>query len=95
MTKPNLQAVDPNSPSGSASDPFDLASLRLKHRTHRRQATITEKQHMTLPRVLEEALDSFDDEQLGQPAGRRGCVGQDHRAGARLRRAHCSLSPGS
>ncbi|HMF24218.1 MAG TPA: hypothetical protein VKG24_19155, partial [Pseudolabrys sp.] len=29
MTKPNLQAVDPNSPTGSASDPFDLASLRL------------------------------------------------------------------
>jgi len=29
VTKPNLQAVDPNSPTGSASDPFDLASLRL------------------------------------------------------------------
>jgi hypothetical protein len=29
MTKPTLQAVDPNIPSSPAPDPFDLASLRL------------------------------------------------------------------
>ena len=29
MSKPTLQAVDPNAPSTSAPDPFDLASLRL------------------------------------------------------------------
>jgi hypothetical protein len=30
MTKPTLQAVEPGTPTGSAPDPFDLASLRLK-----------------------------------------------------------------
>jgi hypothetical protein len=29
MTKPTLQAVDPTTPTTSAPDPFDLASLRL------------------------------------------------------------------
>ncbi len=29
MTKPNLQAVDPNASTTAAPDPFDLASLRL------------------------------------------------------------------
>jgi hypothetical protein len=29
MTKPTLQAVDPDTPTTSAPDPFDLASLRL------------------------------------------------------------------
>ena len=29
MTKPTLQAVDPNAPPSPAPDPFDLASLRL------------------------------------------------------------------
>ena len=29
MSKPTLQAVDPNTASTSAPDPFDLASLRL------------------------------------------------------------------
>ena len=29
MTKPTLQAVDPNSPLSPAPDPFDLTSLRL------------------------------------------------------------------
>ena len=29
MTKPTLQAVDPNIPAAPVPDPFDLASLRL------------------------------------------------------------------
>jgi hypothetical protein len=29
MTKPTLQAVDPDSPTTPAPDPFDIASLRL------------------------------------------------------------------
>jgi hypothetical protein len=29
MTKPTLQAVDPDAPLSPAPDPFDLASLRL------------------------------------------------------------------